>query len=202
MVRNRLESSLDFLVLLRDRDIRQALHKSVISGMVASDPTSLVVDELGIFQGKHRIDVAVINGALTGFEIKSAADTLERLPKQQKFYSQVFDRLTLVADEKHVVEAMKIVPQWWGLMVATTRDGEPVVEEIWRSRQNQSVDAFALCQLLWREEALAILRKKKRAADLRSRSRKLMWKRLAAEVELDELKYLVLNILKFRTDWR
>jgi hypothetical protein len=189
-------------LVLKDRDIRQALHKSEIVRIVEADPTSLVLDELGIFQGKYRIDVAVVNGQLTGFEIKSAADTLERLPKQQKFYSQVFDRITLVADERHVVEAMKIVPPWWGLMVATTRDGEPVVEEIWRSRQNQSVDPFALCQLLWREEALAILRKKKRAADLRSRSRKLMWKRLASELELEELKYLVLNTLKFRTDWR
>lgn len=189
-------------MLLKDKDIRQALHKSEIARIVDADPTSRVLDELGIFQGKYRIDVAVVNGSLTGFEIKSAADTLERLPHQQKYYSKVFDRITLVADERHVVEAMKIVPKWWGLMVATTRDGEPVVEEIWRSRQNQSVDPFALCQLLWREEALAILKKKRRASDLRSRSRKLMWKRLAQEVDLEELKYLVFNMLKYRTDWR
>ena len=73
------------------------------------------MDEFAILEGSGRIDVAVVNSKLHGYEIKSAVDTLERLPSQQESYSKVFDRITLVADERHIPEAVKILPPWWGL---------------------------------------------------------------------------------------
>jgi hypothetical protein len=56
---------------MREIDVRRALYKSEIRRIVESDPTSLVVDELGVMEGKYRVDVAVINGRLHGYEIKS-----------------------------------------------------------------------------------------------------------------------------------
>jgi len=45
-------------------------------------PDTLVIDELGLVQAKSRIDVAVINGYIHVYKIKSARQTLSRLDKQ------------------------------------------------------------------------------------------------------------------------
>src|SRR5262245_4058494 len=110
--------------MLKDSDIRSALHQTEIQRLLQDDPYSRVVDELGIFEGACRVDVAVINGSLHGYEIKSSADTLERLPAQQSYYNQVFDRITLVADACHIEQAMQIVPPFWGLIVAEDFNGK------------------------------------------------------------------------------
>lgn len=187
---------------MRELDVRQALHKTEVRRILEQEPASLVVDELGLFEGKYRIDVAVINGKLHGYEIKSRMDNLDRLPTQQESFSRIFDRMTLVADEKHVAKAVTIVPPWWGLIAVSFRDGAPYLNEIWPSRQNLNVEPHALCQLLWREEALQLLRDIGLASGVRTKSRKLMWKLLAKVLEPDELKQAVHRILKARQGWR
>jgi hypothetical protein len=42
------------------------------------------------------------NGFVHGFEIKSATDTLARLPQQLMFYEECLEKLTIVCAEKHV----------------------------------------------------------------------------------------------------
>lgn len=160
-----------------------------------------MIDELGIMEGAFRVDVAVVNGKLHGYEIKSAKDNLDRLPTQQSAYNKVFDKLTLVVDERHVENAVKLVPPCWGLMVAGVRNGSPYLDEIWPARLNFAVDPYVLCQLLWREEALAILRSKKLSLGLWNKPRKVLWRKLANNIELEELKKLVRNTLKSRTKW-
>lgn len=187
---------------MHDADIRKILHEVEMKRICTLDPSSRVIDELGIFEGKFRIDVAVVNGHLHGYEIKSAEDTLMRLPSQQAAYNQVFDKLTLVADEHHVEQALKVVPPWWGLMLAGVRNGVPYVEEIWTPRFNPDVDAYAICQLLWREEALKILSARKLSAGLWSSKRSILWKTLAENLELTDLKEIVRDTLKERENWR
>src|SRR5262245_12497030 len=59
-----------------------------------------------------RIDlVAMHGGYLSGFEIKSERDTLERLKQQAKRYRRYFRRLYLVTTEHHVASALTLVPQ-------------------------------------------------------------------------------------------
>jgi hypothetical protein len=188
---------------MRELDVRLALHNTEVRRILEKEPSSIVVDELGLFEGKFRIDVAVINGKLHGYEIKSRMDNLDRLPTQQESYSRIFDRMTLVADERHVARAVEIVPPWWGLIAVSTRDGAPYLNEIWTSRQNSNVEPHALCQLLWRDEALQVLKDLGLATGaIRSRSRKLMWQVLAKVLEPDELKVTVHRVLKAREGWR
>lgn len=187
---------------MHDADIRKILHEVEMKRICSLDPSTRVIDELGIFEGKFRIDVAVVNGYLHGYEIKSAEDNLERLKAQQAAYNKVFDKLTLVADEHHVEEAMKVVPSWWGLMVAGRRNGEPYVEEIWSPRLNPEVEPFAICQLLWKEEALNILQARKLSAGLWGSRRKLLWEKLTCSIDFNELKEIVRDTLKNRENWR
>lgn len=187
---------------MREYDVKQALYEMEVGRLLEQDPDSLVVDELGIMEGKYRIDVAVINGKLHGYEIKSASDNLERLPAQQSSYSKIFDRMTLVADERHVAEAVRIIPPWWGLIAVSMREGRPYLNEIWPSRQNINIDKLPVCQLLWRQEALEILAALGLDFGVRTKSRRLMWQRLADSLELDQLRKIVSAKLKARSNWR
>lgn len=188
--------------VMHDADIRKILHEVEMKRICALEPTTRVIDELGIFEGKFRIDVAVVNDFLHGYEIKSAEDNLDRLQSQQAAYNKVFDKLTLVADEHHVEEAMKVVPPWWGLMVAGMRNGVPYVDEIWAPRLNPEVDPFAVCQLLWKEEAMSILQERKLSAGLWTSRRKVLWEKLTLSMDLGELREIVRETLKNRENWR
>jgi hypothetical protein len=67
----------------------------------------------------------VLNGSISGFEIKSERDSLARLRSQIPNYARCFDSLTLVAPARHLNHAREMLPNWWGLMEVTVeRAGE------------------------------------------------------------------------------
>src|SRR5436190_20887953 len=103
---------------VHDREVRDALHRKVLKEH-HGDTSTLVLDELGLRHGTCRVDIAVVNGYLHGYEIKSDSDTLERLPSQVATYGLVLDRATLVVGERHLDKARPFVPQWWGIKVVT-----------------------------------------------------------------------------------
>jgi len=89
---------------MREVDVRRALNKE-IPKFFPDDSDTLVIDELGICQGLARIDVAVINGSIHGFEIKSESDNHERLPSQLEVYNRVLETMTIVSAGKYVRKA-------------------------------------------------------------------------------------------------
>ncbi|HVN31609.1 MAG TPA: sce7726 family protein [Thermoanaerobaculaceae bacterium] len=186
---------------MRDVDVRQRLLTS-LRDEYATDPQTKIIEELGIRQGSVRIDVAVVNGRLDGFEIKSDRDNLDRLPEQARLYSTVFDRLTLVVGEGHLAAALALVPEWWGITTATSVSGKTDLQPVRAAAENPGVDPLALVELLWRDEALAILEGAGRADGLRSKPRSLIWRRLAQLLPLDELRAAVRRHLTSRVAWR
>lgn len=186
---------------MRDRDVREALRRKVFAEHIR-DPNTLVVEELGIAYGEARIDVAVVNGRLHGFEIKSDADTLHRLPTQMVLYSAVFDRVTLVVGNKHLVGSAALVPDWWGLKLAVQgKRGAVRFEEIRTSKLNCGIDPTSLATLFWREEALSFLETRGERG-FRSKSRAQLYEIIAARVPLNDLKDGVRSALKLREGWR
>lgn len=188
--------------MTRDQEIRLALHAEWIKPRYLLDPASRSVDELVLMRGKHRVDVAVLNDEFHGFEIKSASDNLERLPAQQNCYSKVFDRISLVIDERHVERAVAIVPPCWGLLAVRRAPQGTVIDEIWPARRNFKLDPHSLAQLLWRDEAIQILAERNLARGFRSKPRKLLWKAVAEKLSLEDLRNAVREAMKARTDWR
>lgn len=171
------------------------------------DPDTRVVHELGLAQAGARIDVAVVNGRLTGWEIKTAADTLARLPHQQEAYSRVFDRVWLVADERHLDRALTVVPPWWGVARADRSDRGCVLRVVRPSRLNRGVDPGSLVRLLWRDEALGELEALGAAQGLSRAPRALVWDALAGAVpagllSLPALQARVRSRLRSREGWR
>ena len=61
-------------------------------------------------------------------------------------------------------------------------NGEIRLEAARDSGRNPEVSAFALAQLLWRDEALKVLIDRGLATGMKSKSRKEIWRRLASEL--------------------
>lgn len=104
------------------------------------------------------MDVAVINGRIEGYEIKSDKDTLDRLPRQAEMFSLVADRMTLVVGEKHLRKAQLIVPEWWSIMTTSQSQKGTLKLAIDRTgRLNRNRDSKALIEVLERHEILAMM---------------------------------------------
>jgi hypothetical protein len=187
---------------MNDHQLRQAL-KSKVLARYAKDPDTRIVDELGLRHGAARIDLAVVNGIIHGFELKSDKDNLKRLPHQATIYNSVLDKVTLVVGTRHAKEAMKLVPDWWGIKVATmgSRGGFEFTD-VRRARANPSVDSLSVSKLLWRNEALALLVELSEADCVRHKPRAFIYAHLAAIADSALIRERVRHQLKFRTDWR
>lgn len=187
---------------LNDNDIRVAL-RSELMALCENEPGTFVLDEFAIGHGAARIDIAVINSRLKAFEIKSDEDTLERLPYQARFYNAVFDQVTLVVGYRHAYEALRIVPNWWGVKLAgKLPDGSVEIAEARQPRANPSVDALSIAELLWRAEALHILEGLHCADGVRSKPRATVYRRLVEVMDTDGVRNVVCDKLKKRKDWR
>lgn len=187
---------------MRDIDVREALWRQLSLEHPSERGRTWIVEELGIF-GEVRVDVAVLNGMMIGYEIKSDRDTLKRLPKQVEWYSKVLDRAHIVVAENHLRDALEVIPDWWGCTVATSgKNGVVHLSDEREGRQNFGVDGKTLALLLWRTEALAALEERGLDRGYRSKTRGAMAQRLAEALSLKELRDLVRETLKFREGWR
>ncbi len=84
---------------MHDIDVRLAIRRHLESAH-DGDQDTRIIEEMGIWAGSVRVDVAVINGEFHGIELKSARDTLDRLPRQATLYDEVFDRVTLGSSDE------------------------------------------------------------------------------------------------------
>jgi hypothetical protein len=186
---------------LKDCDIRKVLIEQLILEY-GNDSQTKIVNEMGILNGKTRVDVAVIYGILHGYEIKSESDTLIRLPSQMEDYNKVFDRVTIVVATKYLNEVRKIIPNWWGIIVVRNKNGHPVLRQVRKGRKNKNVDPYSVSRLLWKEEAIEILKEKGLHKGYLSKPRRKIYEKLVESLPLEELQFKVNELLKERKGWR
>jgi hypothetical protein len=138
--------------MLRDGDIRRILEEHLVDQHRCMGDTT-ILHEMKVYRPTARVDLAVVNGELCAFEIKSDVDSLCRLSHQIDAYSAVFDRVSLVTTSKHLKSGRQKVPAWWGISVS---DGVTVsVRRTPKKNPNRSHES--LLYSLSRGELLAIL---------------------------------------------
>jgi hypothetical protein len=187
---------------MNEAEIRTAFHRRRLCRH-HSDPATLVLDELGLRHGKWRADIAVVNHQLIGYEIKSEADSLRRLGFQIDGYNAVFDYVSIVVAERHLNEAMALVPDWWGVILVTEGPrGGIHFRTIRRSRQNAYVDDYAVAQLLWRDEAQEILIDLGLQGRLLREPRSNLYGYMVDRLHSHDLRRIVREYLKKRRTWR
>jgi hypothetical protein len=185
---------------MRDADVRAAILRELTEHF-RDDPETRIVEEMGIWSGAVRIDIAVINGELHGYELKSERDTLDRLPYQAELYSQVFDRVVLVTGARHLEKARACIPDWWGIIAASRQDDGVALSFARKAHKNRLIDPFLVAKLLWRAEALAVLERFGIDRGIRSGTVDKMAERLAERLPLSDLAQEVRATLKAREGW-
>lgn len=182
---------------MRDSDVRRSV-KTWLVDEYAHDPDTRLVEEMGVWSGTVRIDIAIINGSLSGYELKSDRDTLERLPHQVALYGRVFDFLYLIVGKRHAEKAETLLPEWWGVQVAVENAGRIELHPHREPRPNPSPDPYLIAELLSKDEAIGVLGAFGMDRGWRSKKIRLIHERLANELPLDELRSQVRTVLKQR----
>ena len=115
-----------------------------------------IIDELVI--GEARADIVVVVDDLTGYEIKSDADSYSRLPGQIKEYDKYFQRNYLVVGEGHRKTALMHVPPYWGILCVSESKKGVQIETVREAGQNPKYSQKKQLSLLWRKELNNILK--------------------------------------------
>jgi hypothetical protein len=182
---------------LADSDIRPALRSRLLA-QYAREADSVILEELGLCRGQVRVDLAVVNGLLHGYEIKSDRDSLRRLVGQVDLYSRVLDRATLVVGERHLPEALEIVPIWWGILRMEPMYRSPRFKTVRRGRRNRGRDPRSLVELLWLDDAVAMLERRHAARGIKGKPRRAVWDRVCEYFDVEEIATEVRARLKAR----
>jgi hypothetical protein len=186
---------------MRDYDIRTAL-KHELEAANAREPDTLIKDEVGLCKGAVRVDIAVVNGTFNGYEIKSERDTLERLPAQEEAYSKTFDTVTIVTSGRYINKVIEKIPAWWGITRALKIGRRVCFQIIRQPERNPKIDPLSLVQLLWRDEALTVLKERGLAEGMLSKPRRDLWQKIVDNLSVEELRKVVRERLKARENWR
>lgn len=185
-----------------DSVIRLALHRKRLRHQI-SHPGTLVIDELGLAHARVRVDVAVINGCIHGYEIKSAQDNLDRLANQLDVYRQALQKLTIVAARRHLPRVLFETPDWCGVIEAEQgpRGGIRLCP-VRSARLNPDVDAVMLAHLLWRPEVIDLLTRIGYAPKELRRPRKQLYEMLCEVLTRREITVAIREFMGRRQAWR
>ena len=186
-----------------DHEIRDALHRKKLKKYHQKSSETLIIDELGLLHGSNRIDVAVINECIHGYEIKSSMDTLKRLNGQLIAYTATLQKLTFVIAPKHVDELMNYTPTWCGVVVAEKgKRGAINFKTLRSTKANPDFDIFSASHLLWKDEAQLILKAKGLSAKEVNVNRRALYELICNNLETKEIVSLIKQAFITRANWR
>lgn len=133
--------------MLYDKDIREPLFEFLeqLYGKVR------FLEEKRI--ARSRSDVAMITeGEIIGIEIKSDADSYQRLSSQVSDYDRFFDRNIIVAGTSHANHVEEHVPEHWGIVTVEEVDGGADFYVLRSPKDNPNTDESKKITILWRPE--------------------------------------------------
>lgn len=163
----------------------------------------MVIDELGVAHGKNRIDIAVVNGCIHGYEIKSSKDNLLRFPSQFESYAQCFEKLSFVSATNHLEELRNKTPEWCGIiLVEKGPRGGINFSTIRRSKKNPNVDITAMAHFLWKKETIELLTSLGADKSMLKGARATLYKNLSKMITVPELSQRIKCLFMHREEWR
>ncbi|WP_192847121.1 sce7726 family protein [Aureimonas sp. AU4] len=81
------------------------------------DADSVLISEMTVADWSRRADVVLANGHLWGFEVKSEADNLTRLPGQIDTFRRHFEKLVVVSAKRFEAAVGSMIPPGVGLWI-------------------------------------------------------------------------------------
>ena len=185
--------------MLKDNDMRSILIDEL--NRINYQHNYRIIEELAVCDGEARVDVAVANGRLCGYEIKSDADTLERLALQRKCYDKTFDMVSIVVGEKFKNNIDKYIPDYWGIYIVSEYFSGCKIKKKRAAKVNRNVEVAALLELLWKDEIVFLL-KEAGIRGISGKNRRLLRKMAMDNFSVKEIKNYTRETLKNRQNWR
>lgn len=187
-----------------DADIRRVLFNSFfMEKEYIEEPDTVIINELDVCAGVSRADIAVVNGKLHGYEIKSKQDNLERLPSQIESYNRVFNTMTIVTYKSHLDKVKSIVPKWWGIKCVDEKNEEVVLKNIRKPKENNNINIQNVAMLLWKDEMLdLLLNYSSIIKGYKNKTRYELSYMIQQNIDENIVQEYVRNVLKNRINWK
>ena len=182
---------------MKDIDIRNGLKNTLLKKYV-DDSESFLIDEFNVSLGVVRADIALFNGVMHAYEIKSECDTLKRLDNQIYEYNKFFEYVTVVSCEKFMNRVLESVPENCGLILAKNGKDGVKFKQVRKAKKNKGIDKICLAKALWKDEMIEILENKQYNRGFKSKSKPLLYEILAQEFSANQLVQIVKNKIKKR----
>ncbi|MFA9377085.1 MAG: sce7726 family protein [Lachnotalea sp.] len=138
--------------------------------------------------GRSRADTIMITvDSIIGIEIKSDADTYERLKRQVKDYNKFCDKNYIVVGKSHAKHIEKHVPIEWGILIIDEREDGIVIDEKRELQDNPKRKMDWQIRWLWRPELNHIL-ELNHLPKYKQKNKAFVQQKLLEKVEIEILK--------------
>lgn len=180
--------------MLNEMDIKAALIDKLLEKGALEN--AVLINEMVIANWNRRADLAVANGRLYAYEIKSDLDTLDRLEGQVYAYLDRFDKVTVVTTPKFVLSVASQMPDQVEIWEASRQNQSVILRMARRGRTKDITSRRMLCGFLLKTELLSLLRKHGIGASVSTPREALI--PLMQGVSVKDLRPYVLDCLKNR----
>ncbi|WP_353228496.1 sce7726 family protein [Pseudomonas qingdaonensis] len=180
--------------MLSEKEIKILLIDWLFDKKMVDD--AVIINEMVVANWSRRADMAVANGRLYGFEIKSQFDSLRRLPGQLESFQEHFDKVVVVAAPKFISAIERDYPDSIGILEVSLSSGRPRLRQVRAGRINEVKDIAKLASLITKAELERFLRVNG-VSDDANLSRSEMVKKLYAK-HIKKLRLYVLSCIKER----
>lgn len=155
------------MLILNDKEIRFNLIKKLKNQSIKP---KAIIEELSVHNGNAIADVVTLHNEAHCYEIKGDGDKIERILTQGEYYNLSFRKITLVTTNKHLQKAIKLAPDFWGIMVAVEVESKVIIKYMRRAKNNPNFDKSVALLTLWKDEMLNLVDTKNRKDTKKSRA--------------------------------
>jgi hypothetical protein len=180
--------------VLNEGQIKTAVIDRLFASGALDD--AVLINEMVIANWSRRVDLAVANGHLNAFEIKSDLDTLRRLPGQLSAYLDRFDKVTIVTTQRFARIVSDMVEDRVEIWEASEIPGGVALKVFQRGRSVDVTSRNVLCGFLHKPEIATHLVAQKISANSEMPRETLI--KLAESTSVRSLRKFVLSSLKSR----
>lgn len=141
---------------LSERDIKLAVIAHLERTSALQD--GVVINELPVANWSRRADLAVANGKLQAFEIKSDFDSLRRLDGQIALFATRFDKVVLVTTNRFISSALERLPAFVEIWEASRQGQEVRLRVVRRGQTREIKSRHILSSYLQKSEIASFIR--------------------------------------------
>lgn len=141
--------------MLNEASIKAAVIDRLYESGALDD--AVLINEMVYANWTRRADLAVANGHLHAFEVKSDVDSLRRLEGQVSIYLERFDQLTLVVTPKFLDQVLTMIPTAVAVWKAEETESGVLITAVRDGKREKVVDKEVLTDYLHRNELYRFL---------------------------------------------